>query len=154
MVRVSWNASADPDCTIETVVAVVHMNGVMIPVSNGQVINIDMNLDDTDVLQVRGEVAHQLDAAGGRASGMGVRFIEVDAENRERLLRFFISDRIRDFYNDRFIVEFPHLEHVVSLKDVALTINLWEDKGDRLAALRGKPGAKKGGRKGRAVAAR
>jgi hypothetical protein len=68
--------------------------------------------------------------------GMGVIFTHLDAENRERLLRFFVSERVRDFYNDKFIVEFPHLQKTMSLKDVALVINLWEDKEGRLTALR------------------
>ena len=41
----------------------------------------------------------------------------------------------------------PHLESVLSLKDVALVINLWEDKEGRLTTLR-KPLA------GKAAAAR
>ena len=72
--------------------------------------------------------------------GMGLMFTQVDAENRERLLRFFISDRIRDFYSTRFVVEFPHLESTLTLKDVALVINLWEDKEGRLTALHGNRG--------------
>ena len=67
---------------------------------------------------------------------MGVIFTEVDAENRERLLRFFVSDRIREFYTDRFIVEFPHLANVLSLQDVALVLHLWEDRDNRLLALK------------------
>ena len=69
-------------------------------------------------------------------AGMGVVFTVVDAENRERLLRFFVSDRIESFYRERFVVEFPHLASVFSLKDVALVLNLWEDKEGRLTALR------------------
>lgn len=103
--------------------------------SVGFPINMEMRIDDTgELLVARGEVVHRVDDA--KNSGMGVRFTEVDAENRERLLRFFVSDRIREFYSDRFVVEFPHLESVLSLKDVALVINLWEDKEGRLTALR------------------
>lgn len=102
----------------------------------GLPINLEMVIDGGEMLTARGEVAHRLDGDGGRPGGMGVLFTEVDAENRERLLRFFISDRIKDFYFNRFVVEFPHLEPVLSLQDVALTINLWEDKEGRLTALR------------------
>jgi hypothetical protein len=66
-------------------------------------------------------------------------FTKVDAENRERLLRFFVSERISEFYGERFLVEFPHLESVLSLEDVALVINLWEDKEGRLTSLRKPP---------------
>jgi hypothetical protein len=99
-------------------------------------LNVEMRIeDDGEVLAARGEVVH-LDSEQGGTVGMGIMFTEVDAENRERLLRFFVSDRIRDFYEDRFLIEFPHLEKVLSLKDVALVINLWEDKAGRLTALR------------------
>jgi hypothetical protein len=33
------------------------------------------------------------------------------------------------------MVEFPHLEAKLGLKDVALVINLWEDKEGRLTTL-------------------
>ncbi len=104
-------------------------------------LNLEMRMSDNELLVARGEIIHCVahdDAAN--EPGMGVQFTEVDAENRERLLRFFVSDRIKEFYNDRFLVEFPHLEQVLSLKDVALVINLWEDKEGRIAALR-HPGA-------------
>jgi hypothetical protein len=97
------------------------------------------------MLFARGQIVHR----GGEddSGGMGIAFTEVDAENRERLLRFFVSDRIKDFYHKRFLVEFPHLEQSVSLKDVALTINLWEDKEGRLTALRHPDAARRAGKK-------
>ncbi len=101
----------------------------------GYPINLDMTTEEEDILSIRGEITHILTDEGKRDSGMGIRFTEVDAENRERLLRFFVSDRIKDFYFKRFVVEFPHLENVLTLKDVALTINLWEDREGRLTAL-------------------
>lgn len=109
----------------------------------GSPINLEMLMEGGEVLATRGEVVHRLEDETDRPPGMGVLFTEVDAENRERLLRFFVSDRIRNFYFDRFVVEFPHLENVITLKDVALTINLWEDKEGRLTALRIPEGAKK-----------
>lgn len=107
-------------------------------------INLEISIGDGEYLLTRAEVAHRNESSG--ESGMGITFTDVDAENRERLLRFFISDRIRDFYKDRFIVEFPHLETVLSLKDAALVINLWEDKEHRLTRL-GKPTTKKTARR-------
>ena len=98
-------------------------------------INLDMEVDDTTTLAVRGEVVNTSDDGGPYGSGMGIEFTRIDAENRERLLRFFISDTVRDFYEQRFAVEFPHLKDVLSLKDIALVINLWEDKENRLQAL-------------------
>lgn len=99
-------------------------------------VNLEMTTHEDDILAVRGEIIHRIEEEGGRRkTGMGIRFTEVDAENRERLLRFFVSDRIKKFYFERFVVEFPHLENVLTLKDVALTINLWEDKEGRLTSL-------------------
>ena len=72
-------------------------------------INLEMSLDDGDILSARGEVEHRLDEEEGDEPGMGIVFTAVDAENRERLLRFFVSDRVREFYEKRFIIEFPHL---------------------------------------------
>ncbi len=111
--------------------------------SLGLAINLEMQIEGGETLTARGEVVHRLDAPGTRSPGIGVLFTEVDAENRERLLRFFISDRIKEFYFSRFVVEFPHLEPVLSLQDVALTINLWEDKEGRLTALRNPGSARK-----------
>jgi len=109
----------------------------------GYPLNLEMEMEGTgELLQARGEVVHAISQEGARDQGMGVMFVEVDAENRERLLRFFISDRVKDFYFSRFIVEFPHLESILTLKDVALVLNLWEDKEGRLTALRHPDGAK------------
>lgn len=98
-------------------------------------INIEMETGGGQILAARGEIVHSA-AEHEKNPGMGVIFTEVDAENRERLLRFFVSDRIREFYSGRFIQEFPHLESVLSLEDVALVINLWEDKEMRLSGLK------------------
>lgn len=108
----------------------------------GYPLNLEMRMEEGEILRARGEIVHRLDGEGPRPRGMGILFTEVDAENRERLLRYFVSDRIKDFYHNRFIVEFPHLESVITLKDVALTINLWEDKEGRLTALRHPNGTK------------
>ena len=103
----------------------------------GYPVNLEMEMDDgQEILGGRGEIIHHLDDDGSNVSGMGIMFTEVDAENRERLLRFFVSDRIKEFYFEKFVVEFPHLRDVISLKDVALVLNLWEDKEGRLSALR------------------
>lgn len=98
-------------------------------------INLEMEIDDHTVLAARGEVANRV-GHDDESPGMGIVFTEVDAENRERLLRFFVSDSVRDFYFGKFIVHFPHLESVLSLQDVALVLNLWEDKEERLTTLR------------------
>ncbi len=104
-------------------------------------LNLEMRISDDEYLVTRGEIVHSIGAGDTHEPGMGIMFTEVDATNRELLLRFFVSDRIRDFYAERFLVEFPHLEPVLSLKDVALVINLWEDKEGRLTSLRKPPGA-------------
>jgi hypothetical protein len=98
-------------------------------------LNLEMRISDDESLVARGEIVHTVDAGESHSPGMGMMFTEVDAENRERLLRFFVSDRIREFYDTRFMVEFPHLESKLGLKDVALVINLWEDKEGRLTTL-------------------
>ncbi len=100
-------------------------------------LNLEVQLETGDVLVARGEIMHTVSVEeNADESGMGLIFTHVDAENRERLLRFFVSDRIRDFYEDRFIVEFPHLANVLSLQDIALVLNLWEDRDNRLKALK------------------
>jgi hypothetical protein len=98
-------------------------------------LNLEMRITDDEFLVARGQIVHSLQAQDSHEPGMGIMFTEVNAENRERLLRFFISERIRDFYQDRFLVEFPHLKDALSLKDVALILNLWEDKEGRLSRL-------------------
>src|SRR5262245_37805563 len=79
-------------------------------------VNLEMRINKDDTLVARGEVVHHLGATDEGGVGMGIIFTQVDAENRERLLRFFVSDRVREFYADRFIIEFPHLESVMSLE--------------------------------------
>lgn len=100
-------------------------------------INLEMRIDDEgEILYARGEVTHKVGEGEHDGPGIGVAFTSVDETNRERLLRFFVSDRIREFYEDRFIVEFPKLQDHLSLKDVALIVNLWEDREGRLTALK------------------
>ena len=100
-------------------------------------INLEISLEDRgEVLSARGQVTHKLGENDALGPGMGVLFTAVDEENRERLLRFFVSDRIRNFYQERFLVEFPQLRDSLSLKDVALIVNLWEDRDGRLTSLR------------------
>ena len=98
-------------------------------------LNLEMRIDDGESLVARGEIIHAVSPGESHEPGMGIMFTEVDAENRERLLRFFVSERIEEFYRARFLMEFPHLETKLSLKDVALVINLWEDKEGRLTTL-------------------
>lgn len=100
-------------------------------------INLEIHLEDAgEILSARGAITHKLSEGESHGPGMGVIFTALDEENRERLLRFFISDRIREFYDNRFIVEFPQLQHTISMRDVALIVNLWEDREMRLTALR------------------
>ncbi len=104
-------------------------------------VNLEMRINDEgEQLFARGEVVHRLDNAESGEAGMGVIFTSLDAENRERLVRFFVSDRVRIFYSERFVTEFPHLRDIMSLQDIALIINLWEDKEGRLTALRAPAG--------------
>jgi hypothetical protein len=126
------------------------LSSYLLPI--GFPLNLEMQIEQSgELLIARGEVVHRDEEQGGGV-GMGIMFTEVDAENRERLLRFFVSDRIREFYRDRFLIEFPHLEKVLSLKDVALVINLWEDKAGRLTELR-KPADRPAAKAGAASAA-
>jgi hypothetical protein len=100
-------------------------------------LNLEVTLENGEHLLARGEIMHTVSVDENAAeSGMGLIFTQVDAENRERLLRFFVSGRIRSFFEDRFIVEFPHLANVLSLQDIALVLNLWEDRDNRLLALK------------------
>lgn len=101
----------------------------------GYPINLEMRINEKEFLVTRGEIVHVIGNSDSNEPGMGIMFTAVDAENRERLLRFFISDRIREFYEQRFTVEFPHLAPVLGLKDVALVLNLWEDREGRLTSL-------------------
>ena len=105
-------------------------------------LNLEMRINDDDSLFARGEIVHAIGQGDSHPPGMGIMFTEVDAENRERLLRFFVSERIREFYTTRFLVEFPHLEAKLSLQDAALVINLWEDKEGRLTTLHQTGGGK------------
>jgi len=108
-------------------------------------INLEIQLEENgEVLAARGQITHKLSDAESHGPGMGVVFTAVDEENRERLLRFFISDRIQDFYENRFTVEFPQLRNTISLQDVALIVNLWEDREQRLTALREAAGGRMG----------
>ena len=88
-----------------------------------------------EVLAARGDVTRIDDGDGDQPAGMAIQFTALDSENRERLLRFFVSARISTFYQDKFIREFPHLQSSMSLKDVALIVNLWEDRDDRVSQL-------------------
>ena len=97
--------------------------------------NLEMKMDEREMLVARGEVVHSRGEESGFSPGMGIRFTYVDADNRERLLRYFVSDRIRSFYEERFVLEFPHLRERVSLRDIALIVNLWEDKQERLKQM-------------------
>src|SRR4051812_17089605 len=61
-------------------------------------VNLEMRMSNKELLVVRGEVVHHLGADDEGGVGMGIIFPQVDAENRERLLRFFVSDRVKEFY--------------------------------------------------------
>lgn len=98
--------------------------------------NLDIMISDEEILSCRGEIVHTISEHESFETGMGLMFTQVDTENRERLLRFFVSDRIRDFYYSRFLQEFPHLESRFSLSEITLVLNLWEDKENRLATLK------------------
>lgn len=89
---------------------------------------LTVDIGDGELFNARARVTHVVGGDGGKfPAGIGFEFIDVDKINRERILRFFISDRVRDFYEQRFLDEFPHLEQRLSLKDVALVVNLWEE---------------------------
>ena len=104
----------------------------------GYPINLEMLIHTGETVSARGEIVHRLDAGEhpGRDSGMGIRFEEIDSVNRERLLRYFVTDQIQDFFHNRFIVEFPHLEEKTTLDEIALIVNLWGDKSDRMSRMR------------------
>lgn len=98
-------------------------------------INLEMTLDDDETLCARAVIAHRATEHEEDYPGMGVEFVTLDTDNRERLLRFFVSDRVETFYQDRFAVEFPHLLDKLTLRDIALVVNLWEDREGQISSL-------------------
>lgn len=99
-------------------------------------VNLEVQLGtEGDVLRARGRVSHKKPSDDDIGPGMGIIFTSLDEDNRERLLRYFVTGRIREFYQERFVVEFPRLESSLSLRDVAIIINLWEDRDGRLSSL-------------------
>jgi hypothetical protein len=76
-------------------------------------------------LAIRSRVAHSV-PLGDEDSGMGIEFLDVDAQGRETLLRYFTPLRYASFY-EGFVAEFPHLKDSVPMRDVALVLNLWEE---------------------------
>ena len=94
----------------------------------GTRLTVTMAIEGGDEFRATAKVVYAI--AVGHAkyqAGMGFEFIAIDKANRERLLRFFVSDRIRDFYEKRFSVQFEHLMKQITLHDAALLINLWEE---------------------------
>jgi hypothetical protein len=97
-------------------------------------------------LAVRARVKHAAPPAGpGEPGGMGIEFLDVDAKGRETLFRYFAPDRYRRFF-DGFADEFPHLGPKLTLSEVALVVNLWEEwkvrqEGGPAATASGAPSA-------------
>jgi hypothetical protein len=94
----------------------------------GTRLTLTLALEGGDEFRAAAEVVHSIPVGDAKhEAGMGFQFISIDKTNRERLLRFFVSDRIRDFYEGRFAVQFEHLTKQITLRDAALLINLWEE---------------------------
>ena len=80
-----------------------------------------------EALSVNGRIAHTVGLEDATlVSGMGVEFLDVDSHARERLLRYFTPERYHVFF-EGMVAEFPHLEKELSLEDVSLMVNLWEE---------------------------
>jgi hypothetical protein len=78
-------------------------------------------------LAIRSRVAHVVPLDDPEfTTGLGIEFLDVDANGRETLLRYFTPSRYELFY-DAVVEEFPHLKASMPLRDVSLLVNLWEE---------------------------
>lgn len=104
----------------------------------GYPLNVEVEIEEGPTIVARAYVVHTVgeDDPSGSPSGMGLALIEVDSQNRETLLRYIVPTSVGEFFSERFIREFPHLENVLSLSDIALIVNLWQDKESRIDGMR------------------
>jgi len=78
-------------------------------------------------LAIRSRVAHLVPLDDERlVSGLGIEFLDVDAQGRETLLRSFTPPRYQAFF-EGLLGEFPHLKKRLPLQDVSFLLNLWEE---------------------------
>jgi hypothetical protein len=112
----------------------VYIDSTAIP-RVGASLNVELFLDQKtkETLVAKGEVAFVNDLAqDGFPPGFGLSFLEMDPENKERLMRWFILRPVEKCH-ELLIEEFPHLDKKFSLQDAALVINYWEDHKDSLS---------------------
>jgi PilZ domain len=92
----------------------------------GLELHVELGLPDGP-LSIRSRVAHVVALDDERLlSGLGIEFLDVDAQGRETLLRSFTPPRYQAFF-DGLLQEFPHLKKRVPLQDVSFLLNLWEE---------------------------
>lgn len=72
-------------------------------------------------------VAHRVELEDSDfPSGMGLEFMDVSAEGREQLLRYFAPDRY-GLFHAALVEEFPHIDTEVNPGTITLLLNLWEE---------------------------
>jgi Tfp pilus assembly protein PilZ len=100
----------------------------------GTSLSVELFLENTkETLVAQGAVAFVNDLEqASYPPGFGLAFTEVDPENKERLMRYFVLRPVERCY-ELMIEEFPHLEKRFTLQDAALVINYWEDHKEALS---------------------
>lgn len=89
-------------------------------------LNVEIALPEGP-LSVQARVSHLMPLEDDDApSGMGIEFTAVET-GREALLHHVVPTRYLRFF-DALVKEFPHLEDRLPLRDVALVLNLWEER--------------------------
>jgi len=119
-------------------------------------INLELSLPEGPV-SAAARVTHVVPLEdSGAPSGMGIEFLELDSQGRERLLRCLVPPRFQLFHG-YLAKEFPHLVKMLPLPEVALVLNLWEEwqgeqrgerpvapSGDHVTGPRARPAPRRG----------
>jgi len=93
---------------------------------NGVDLMVELELPEGP-LALHGRIVHVVDHDDPRdPTGMGVEFLDVSAEARETLLRYFTPERYHQFFA-QVLHELPHLDSEFALSQVSLILNLWEE---------------------------
>jgi hypothetical protein len=105
----------------------VYIDSTAIP-RVGANLSVELFLEHTDeTLVANGQVAFVNDLTqDDEPTGFGLTFDEMDPENHERLMRYFVLKPVEKTY-ELLVEEFPHLQRKFTLQDFALAINYWED---------------------------
>jgi hypothetical protein len=111
----------------------VYIDSTAIP-RVGTTLNVELFLEKTkETLIAQGDVEFVNDLEQEDfPAGFGLAFTEIDPENKERLMRWFVLRPVERCY-ELMIEEFPHLEKRFSLQDTALMVNYWEDHKEALS---------------------